>query len=151
MTEAGIIKRLIMPENGLNRGLNYENKLVGDCPEMNALDANLNKDIHDAVCRHVSMTRRLLDNDPRKFSMMTQKKGAHAYLRLWDPALQDTNVEHGVPSSTHIIEDVVRIHNETYMRIHMARGVAHSLRKCNLICFTCYLRLALRVTFAFFC
>eukprot|EP00957_Ditylum_brightwellii_P209678 15362764-Ditylum_brightwellii.AAC.1 len=46
--------------------------------------------------------------------MMTQKKGAHAYLHLWDPALQDTNIEHGVPSSTRIIEDV----------IYMAHGVA---------------------------
>eukprot|EP00957_Ditylum_brightwellii_P012898 974679-Ditylum_brightwellii.AAC.1 len=91
---------------------------------MNTLDDNLNKDIHDAVRRHVNMTHRLPDNDPRKFSMMTQKKGAHAYLRLWDPALQDTNVEHGVPSLTHIIKGVMRIRNETYMRIYMACGVA---------------------------
>eukprot|EP00957_Ditylum_brightwellii_P137887 10513126-Ditylum_brightwellii.AAC.1 len=56
--------------------------------------------------------------------MMTQKKGDHAYMRLCDPALQDTNVEHGVPSSARIIEDVMRIRNETYMRIYMARGVA---------------------------
>eukprot|EP00957_Ditylum_brightwellii_P180917 13783617-Ditylum_brightwellii.AAC.1 len=86
MMEADIMKRWIMPENSLNRGLNYENQLVGDCPEMSALDANLNKDIHYAVCQH--------------------KKGTHAYLHLWDPALQDTNVEHGVPSSMHIIEDM---------------------------------------------
>eukprot|EP00957_Ditylum_brightwellii_P162701 12389721-Ditylum_brightwellii.AAC.1 len=122
--EADIMKRWIMPENGLDRGLNYENKLVGNCPEMNALDANLNKDIHDAVRQHASMTRCLPDKDPRKFSMMMQKKGPHAYLHLWDPALQDTNVEHGVPSSTHIIEDVMHIRNETYMHIYMAHGVA---------------------------
>eukprot|EP00957_Ditylum_brightwellii_P033173 2513657-Ditylum_brightwellii.AAC.1 len=91
---------------------------------MNALDVSLNNDIHNDVHQHVSMAQHLPDNDPRKFSMMMQKKGSHAYLHLWDPALRDTNVEHGVPSLTRIIEDVICIHNETYMRIYMACGVA---------------------------
>eukprot|EP00957_Ditylum_brightwellii_P075358 5726692-Ditylum_brightwellii.AAC.1 len=63
-----------MPQQGLNRSCKYEGKLLGDCPEMNAMDENLNKDIHDCVQRHVSATRCFPDTDPRKFSMMTQKK-----------------------------------------------------------------------------
>eukprot|EP00957_Ditylum_brightwellii_P153983 11720296-Ditylum_brightwellii.AAC.1 len=41
---------------------------------MNALDANLNKDIHNAVHQHISITERLPDIDPRKISMMTKKR-----------------------------------------------------------------------------
>ena len=38
-----------MSEEGLNRKEKYEGKIIRDCLEMNALDANLNKDIHDGV------------------------------------------------------------------------------------------------------
>jgi hypothetical protein len=113
MMDTGMMARWIMPEQGLNKGRKYENKLIGDCPEMNALDANLNKDIHDGVRRHISITRSLPDDDPRKFSMMTQKKGAHSYLRLWDPAHQLIDVEHGIPSSTRIIQDMETIRTRT--------------------------------------
>eukprot|EP00957_Ditylum_brightwellii_P162502 12373724-Ditylum_brightwellii.AAC.1 len=82
MVETGMMRQSIMPQQGLNRGCKYEGKLVGDCPEMNAMDASLNKDIHDSVQRQVSMTRCLPDTDNRKFSMMMQKKGAEAYLHL---------------------------------------------------------------------
>eukprot|EP00957_Ditylum_brightwellii_P001913 146984-Ditylum_brightwellii.AAC.1 len=88
MVETGMMMQWIMPHQGLNRSCKYEGKLVGECPEINAMDANLNKGIHDSVCRHVSVTRCLPDTDPCKFSMMTQKKGAEAYLHLWDPAHQ---------------------------------------------------------------
>eukprot|EP00957_Ditylum_brightwellii_P156698 11927018-Ditylum_brightwellii.AAC.1 len=69
-----------MPQQGLNRGCKYEGKLVGYCPEMKALDANLNKDLHDGVYKHVYMTRCLPDTNEFKFSMMTQKKRVEAYL-----------------------------------------------------------------------
>eukprot|EP00957_Ditylum_brightwellii_P095359 7264106-Ditylum_brightwellii.AAC.1 len=85
MVETGMMRQWIMPRQGLNRGCRHEGKLVGGCPEMNAMDATLNKDIHASVCRHVSMTRCLPDTDTCKFSIMLQKKGAEAYLRLWDP------------------------------------------------------------------
>eukprot|EP00957_Ditylum_brightwellii_P099585 7585578-Ditylum_brightwellii.AAC.1 len=91
---------------------------------MNAMDANLSKDIHDSVRRHVSMTRCLPDTGTHKFSMMTQKKGAEAYLCLWDPAHQLVNIEHGAPSSSQIIQDIEQIRNETYMQIYNACGVA---------------------------
>eukprot|EP00957_Ditylum_brightwellii_P077502 5889303-Ditylum_brightwellii.AAC.1 len=88
------------------------------------MDANLNKDIHDSVYGHISATRCLPDTDPRKFSIMMQKKGAEAYLRLWDPAHQVVDIEHGFPSSSRIIQDMEQIKNETYMQIYNARGVA---------------------------
>eukprot|EP00957_Ditylum_brightwellii_P079073 6013905-Ditylum_brightwellii.AAC.1 len=44
----------IMPEEGLNKKEKYEGKLIGDYPEMNALNANLNKDIYDRVHHHIS-------------------------------------------------------------------------------------------------
>eukprot|EP00957_Ditylum_brightwellii_P086147 6554909-Ditylum_brightwellii.AAC.1 len=91
---------------------------------MNAMDANLNKHIHDSVHRHVSVTRCLPDTNPRKFSMMMQKKGSEAYLRLWDPAHQLVDIKHGIPSSSRIIQEMEQIRNETYMQIYDARGVA---------------------------
>eukprot|EP00957_Ditylum_brightwellii_P129790 9900213-Ditylum_brightwellii.AAC.1 len=124
MVETGMMRRCIMPQHGLNRGCRYEGKLIGDCPEMNAMDANLNKDIHGSVRMHVSMTRCRPDTDKRKFSMMTQRKGAEVYLCLWDPAHQLVNIEHGAPNSSQIIQDMERIRNETCMQIYNTRGVA---------------------------
>eukprot|EP00957_Ditylum_brightwellii_P085388 6496520-Ditylum_brightwellii.AAC.1 len=79
---------------------------------MNELDANLNKDIHDDVRRHVSKTCTLPDDETQKFSIMTEKKGALAYLQLWDPSLQIEYPEHGIPSSSRIIQDMERIQTE---------------------------------------
>eukprot|EP00957_Ditylum_brightwellii_P072854 5536920-Ditylum_brightwellii.AAC.1 len=86
---------------------------------MNAMDANLNKDIHDSVHRHVSIARCLPDINTRKFSMM-QKKRAEAYLHLWDPVNQLVDIEHGAPSSSQIIQDMEQIRNDTYMQIYNA-------------------------------
>eukprot|EP00957_Ditylum_brightwellii_P041326 3128646-Ditylum_brightwellii.AAC.1 len=113
-----------MPEEDLNRGLTCEGKLVGDCPNVSALDANLNKDIHDVVHWHVSITRRSTDTDLQKSSIMRQKKGASAYMCMWDPCPQEEDVEAGVPSSSHIIEDMMHRHNETYIHIYLHHGVA---------------------------
>eukprot|EP00957_Ditylum_brightwellii_P086250 6563545-Ditylum_brightwellii.AAC.1 len=81
MEQTGILKRWILPEEGLSKKEKYEDRLIGSCPEINALDANLNKDIHDGVCRHVSKTYTLADYDTQKFSIMTEKKGASAYFQ----------------------------------------------------------------------
>eukprot|EP00957_Ditylum_brightwellii_P120025 9159677-Ditylum_brightwellii.AAC.1 len=80
MEQTGILNRWVLPDKGLNRLEKYEGRLIGDCPEMNALDANLNKDIHDGVCRHVSKMRTFPNDDTQKFSIMTEKKGVSAYL-----------------------------------------------------------------------
>eukprot|EP00957_Ditylum_brightwellii_P156691 11926260-Ditylum_brightwellii.AAC.1 len=53
-----------------------------------------------------------------------QKKGAEAYLHLWDPAHQLVDIEHGIPSSSQITQDMEQIRNETYMQIYNAHGVA---------------------------
>eukprot|EP00957_Ditylum_brightwellii_P067989 5162155-Ditylum_brightwellii.AAC.1 len=65
--KTGILKRWIVPEEGLNKKEKYEGKIICNCPEMNALDANLNKDIHDGVCHHISKTWKLPDENKRKF------------------------------------------------------------------------------------
>eukprot|EP00957_Ditylum_brightwellii_P037319 2824539-Ditylum_brightwellii.AAC.1 len=80
MEHTGILKRWILPEEGLNKKEKYKGRLIRDCPEMNALDTNLNKDIHDGVHRHISKTRTFPDDDNHKFSIMTEKKGVLAYL-----------------------------------------------------------------------
>eukprot|EP00957_Ditylum_brightwellii_P194576 14820725-Ditylum_brightwellii.AAC.2 len=67
MGKTGILKRWIMPEEGLNKKEKYDGKLIGNCPEMNALDANLNKDIQDGVRCHISKTCKQPDDDKRKF------------------------------------------------------------------------------------
>eukprot|EP00957_Ditylum_brightwellii_P162125 12343549-Ditylum_brightwellii.AAC.1 len=53
-----------------------------------------------------------------------QKKGAEAYLCLWGPAHQLVDIEHGIPSSSRIIQDMEQIRNDTYMQIYHACGVA---------------------------
>eukprot|EP00957_Ditylum_brightwellii_P178832 13621721-Ditylum_brightwellii.AAC.1 len=80
MEQTGILKRGILPEEGLNRKDKYRGRLIGDFPEMNALDANLNKDIHDGVCRHISKMCTFPDDNNPKFSIMAEKKGGSAYL-----------------------------------------------------------------------
>eukprot|EP00957_Ditylum_brightwellii_P145921 11112289-Ditylum_brightwellii.AAC.1 len=80
MEQTGILKRWILPEECPNRKEKYEGRLIGDCPEMNASNANLNKDIHDGFGRHVSKMRTFPEDNNQKFSIMTEKKGVLAYL-----------------------------------------------------------------------
>eukprot|EP00957_Ditylum_brightwellii_P165182 12576433-Ditylum_brightwellii.AAC.2 len=74
------LKIWIFSKEGLNRKEKYVGRLIGDCLEMKALDANLNKDIHDGVRHHISKTCTFPDDNDQKFSIMTEKKGALAYL-----------------------------------------------------------------------
>ena len=76
-------------------GTPYEDRPVGNSPEMMPLDASLNKDHDDGVRLHMSVTSHLNDDDPKKFSLSTPKRGSSAYLRVWE----------GIPSSHRIIED----------------------------------------------
>eukprot|EP00957_Ditylum_brightwellii_P019389 1462687-Ditylum_brightwellii.AAC.1 len=50
--EEKILYHWILPEQGLNRGTWYENRVPGNAPEFNALDSNPNCDIHSAVLEH---------------------------------------------------------------------------------------------------
>eukprot|EP00957_Ditylum_brightwellii_P021710 1637713-Ditylum_brightwellii.AAC.1 len=47
-----ILQHWVLPEQGLNRGIQYENYFPGSAPEFNALDSNLKHDIHSAVLEH---------------------------------------------------------------------------------------------------
>ena len=56
MGKENILKHWILPQEGLNKGTRYENAPPGNAPELNALDSNLNQDIHCAVLEHASIT-----------------------------------------------------------------------------------------------
>eukprot|EP00957_Ditylum_brightwellii_P044695 3388982-Ditylum_brightwellii.AAC.1 len=45
-------------------------------------------------------------------------------LYLWDPTDQLVNIKHGISSSSHIIGDMERLRNTTYMRIYKVHMVA---------------------------
>ncbi len=64
------------------------------------LDNTLNKDIHKAVIRHMAATMKLDDDNPRKFSMSTLKRGSLAYLRVSNP------IEGVAPTNKRIIQDI---------------------------------------------
>jgi hypothetical protein len=86
-----------------------------DIYEMMPLDCSLNQDIHMAVSRHVIVTTDLADDDPKKFSTSTPKRGTSAYLRIWDP------VSGTAPSSTRIIQDCGKVLS-AMQAIYAARG-----------------------------
>jgi hypothetical protein len=81
------------------------------------LDGVLNKDVGDAVKRHVNFTKHLpggkaydsgplgADGRPVKFDRSTPKRQTHAYLRLLDPANPEDG---GALTSVRIIQDVDR-------------------------------------------
>jgi hypothetical protein len=84
MKEQDIHKHWLLPELDLNKGTCYEGRPVGNSPELMPLDASLNKDVDDAVHRHIVWTNRMAEDDPEKFSMETPKKGSFAYRRVWN-------------------------------------------------------------------
>ena len=68
------------------------------------LDSSLNKDIHEAVNRHIQMTSAFEKDDPRRFRLDTPLNGAKAYLKILDPS------ENGVaPTSLRIIQDTEKV------------------------------------------
>ena len=65
----------------------FAGRPTGDSPEMMPLDCSLNKDVDDAVKRHVWWTKTIADPDhPVKFDRSSLKKHTAAYLRLLDPS-----------------------------------------------------------------
>ena len=61
-------------------------------------DASLNKDVHDAVARHVTATSHLEVGNPLRFSRATTKDQTNAYLRVLE----------GSPTSERICQDIER-------------------------------------------
>eukprot|EP00957_Ditylum_brightwellii_P141718 10797503-Ditylum_brightwellii.AAC.1 len=74
MEDEGILKHWILREIKLNKGASYENHVPGNSPEYNALDSNINRDIHCAAFEHVSHTTLLPQIDKQKFLVSTVKR-----------------------------------------------------------------------------
>ena len=125
MEKENMLKHWILPEQGLNDGTRYSKAPVGNAPELNALDSNCNRDIHCAILEHDCMTSYMQDTDNEKFSVNSPLNQDRAYLRLWDPHLQINHTmkwEAGVPSSTRIMEDMMRIPKYSIIKRFNARG-----------------------------
>lgn len=108
MESKGYLQRWIRPEKGINCETAkmkrwYSRVPPGNSPEMNILDNQLNKDIHNCMEWHCVVTRRYPKGDPKKFSMATPKLGQKAHERLLDPGEKGV-----VPTSARIIQDTQR-------------------------------------------
>jgi len=117
MESTGLLRRWLLPENNLHSDDNslshYRNRPVGDSPELMPWDTSLNQDVHLSVERHIQATKDLLDEDAKKFSISTPKRGASAYIRV----LQ------GCPSSKRIVQDTLKVRRSIDAIIH-AEGIA---------------------------
>jgi hypothetical protein len=102
----------------------YKERPVGNSPEMMPLDNTLNKDLDDAVRRHVACTTSLHPNDPKKFTLSQPKKVRDAYYRCWngDPT-PDGSIDQktGSPSSDRIVHDVKKF-KEALHAIYKSKG-----------------------------
>ena len=89
MQEKDYLQRWLLPVNDLfsddTELKSYLGRPPGNSPKLMPLDSNLNEDIHKAVDFHVRMSAKLTNNDPRKLSLSTPKKGTDAYLKVVDP------------------------------------------------------------------
>jgi hypothetical protein len=106
MKTKGYYDRWIHPQLDVNAEFTrYRDNPPGNSPEMMPMDVSLNKDIHESVSRHCSLSRALLKRmdiatDHRAFSLSTPKEGSRAYLRLYHP---ETGI---APTSKRIIQDI---------------------------------------------
>ena len=108
----GYYDKWILPVLGCNQGTVYDNRPVGNSPELMPLDASLNKDLKDCLNRHVLCTLKLSNSDPRKFDISTPKRISNAMHRIISGAL----------SSTRIMQDCFRV-LKSLQRIVQAKGV----------------------------
>ena len=111
MKKTGIINHWILPQNKLNENTVYSNRPIGNSPEVMPLDCNLNKDLHEGVNWLCSITNRLDDSNPVKFSKTTSKRMLSAYARAWDTSL----LPEGYPSAKRIVQDIDRVVDEAYL------------------------------------
>ncbi len=54
LVEKGYKEKWLLPLKGLNKGTVYENRPIGDSPEMMPLDTSLFEDLHAGVHRHAA-------------------------------------------------------------------------------------------------
>ena len=62
-------------------------------------DTNLNSDVKNSVQMHIDLTRKLDDDDERKFLLSTPKRGVKSFLRVLE----------GCPSSRRIVQDTIKV------------------------------------------
>jgi len=117
MRQRGILKHWILPEQGLQDNdpdlSRYANNPVGNSPDFMPLDTSLNRDMHTDVNRHCMQTVLLPEDDPRKFSLSTPKRGDSAYVRVWQ----------GCPEDRRILQDVLAFKNRL-LAAYKAKGTA---------------------------
>jgi len=76
----------------------YEDKQVGNTPELMCLDSNLFSDLSYGCKQHRAMTWRLSNDDPRKFKYGTPKEVSDTMCRTWTVC----------PTSERIVQDIQR-------------------------------------------
>ena len=115
MKEKDILKHWILPKAGLLNGTRWENSPLGNSPEFNPLDCNLNRDIHEAARLHIllimSNQMNLGINEKEYLSTTKQKDLAKIYLSVWE----------NHPSSKRIIDDVTKI-PKNFRTVYMNHG-----------------------------
>ncbi len=80
-----------------NKGTRYENKIVGDSPEMcRALDSHGFADLKAGIIKYASFTSLYPADDPRRFHLGTPQQLLSSVIRTWRVT----------PTSARIIEDV---------------------------------------------
>ena len=125
MREKGYLKYWILPEQNLYHDdpdlVRYRDRPPGNCPELNALDQSLNKDIHESVNRHVAITLSLKSEDDQKFSLSTPNMAKKTYRRIFEEV---------APTSKRIIQDRRNIVNSLKCIVNHQGGIVpdHLLR-----------------------
>ena len=101
-----------------NKGTRYENKIVGDSPEMcRALDSHGFADLKAAIVKYASFTSLYPAGDPRRFNLGTPPELFHSIQRTWAVA----------PTMRRIIEDVMALPRVLDVVI-VARGCVVQMR-----------------------
>ena len=88
MDKEGILKHWLLPKEGLNKGTVYENRPIGNSPELMPLDCSCNRYLHDCVNRHVIYTSQLDKNGPKKILLQQ-------FVRLGEPITEFGTVTRG--------------------------------------------------------
>ena len=106
MRQKGYYEKWLLPTESLYENTNspdllkrYRDNPIGNSPEFMPWDSHLNQDLHASHDHHVTLTRHLKDDDPRKFCGSTPKRMSSSYNRL----LQI------VPTPNRILEDCARV------------------------------------------
>ena len=87
MQQKGILKHWILPQNDLLKGTRWHMMPLGNSPEFNPLDCNLNRDLHVRVQFEISLIitkqKCSLNLDESKFSSTKQSDLQKLYQNVW--------------------------------------------------------------------